>query len=227
MTEGAMTSDGRTGVPQRLEPLPRVQKPATVRRLGPVDASALTAQVARLSHEAWRREDGVKENRFPCFHHTRHVIFRFIAGNEDPRHFYSDPSWRVWSRWLLPPMTRAASVYGFAEPVFPKAMLARLEAGQWIDTHIDTNRDEPGSHPLVHKVHIPLQTEPGAVVTVRGASTHLAPGYAWEVNNLAPHGAFNGGTRDRIHFIFEVFEGAGRELVEGSGPPGQEIRTWT
>ena len=24
-----------------------------------------------------------------------------------------------------------------------------------------------------------------------------------------PHGAFNGGERDRIHFIFEVFEGAG------------------
>ena len=223
MTEGAMTSDGRTGVPQRLEPLPRVQKPATLRRLGPVDASALTARVARLSHEAWRREDAVKENRFRCFHHTRHVIFRFIVGNQDPRRFYSDLGWRVWSRWLLPPMTRAASIYGFAEPVFPKAMLARLEAGQRIDTHVD----RAGSNPLVHKVHIPLQTEPGAVVTVSGASTHLAPGYAWEVNNLALHGAFNGGTRDRIHFIFEVFEGAGRELFEDSRPPGQKIRTWT
>ena len=30
-----------------------------------------------------------------------------------------------------------------------------------------------------------------------------------------------------VHFIFEVFEGAGRGLFEDLGPPGREIRTWT
>ncbi len=220
MTKGAMTSDGRAGVPQPLEPLPRVQKPATVRCLGPIDASALAAQVARLSDEVWRREDADKWNRFFCFHHTRHIIFRFIGGNGDPRRFYSNPGWHFWSQWLLPLMTRTASIYGFAEPVFPKAMLARLEAGQRIDSHVDG----AGSNPLVHKVHIPLQTEPGAVLEVNGASTHLATGYAWEINNIVAHGVFNGGTRDRIHFIFEVFEGADRELFEDLRPQGQEMR---
>ena len=77
--------------------------------------------------------------------------------------------------------SRGAWANGFVEPAFPKAMLARLEAGQHIDT------DGGGSHPLVHKVHVPLQTNPRAWLTVDGA---------------------------RIHFIFEVFEGAGRAVQE-------------
>lgn len=52
----------------RLSP---VDKPAAVRRLGPVDATGLAAQVARLSDRAWQREDGVKENRYSCFHSSR------------------------------------------------------------------------------------------------------------------------------------------------------------
>ena len=44
---------------------------------------------------------------------------------------------------------------------------------------------------------------------VGSADFHLAARYAWEVNNLAPHGVFNGRERDRVHFIFEVFEEAG------------------
>ena len=93
-------------------------------------------------------------------------------------------------------------------------MLARLEAGRRIDLHVDGG----GSHPLVHKIHVPLQTDPRAVLTVGGTRVHLAPGHAWEVNNLVPHEAFNGGAHDRIHFVFEVFEGAGRRIVE-------EVRT--
>jgi hypothetical protein len=203
------------------EPLPRVEKAATVWRLVRVDAAALAALVGRLSDEAWRREDDLKENRFPCFHHTRHVVFRFITGNRDPRRFQSHLGWRIWSRWLLPLMTPVAAAYGFAEPVFPKAMLARLEAGQRIDPHADGG----GSNPLVHKVHVPLQTGPEAVLTVDGATTHLEAGYAWEVNNLARHDAFKGGARDRIHFIFEVFEGAGREVFEDIAPRTPAART--
>ena len=202
-----MRAGGAASTSARRPALPRVEKPATVRRLCPVDAAALAAQAARLSEGAWRREDGHKENRYLVFNQTRHIVFRFIAGNRDPRDFYSQPGWRVWRPWLQPLMDRVAGVYGFEEPVFPKAMLARLVAGQRIDDHCDGD----GSHPFVHKVHVPLQTEPEAVLTVGGVPVHLAPGHAWEVNNLAPHGVFNGGCRDRVHFIFELFEGRGCE----------------
>lgn len=198
-------------------PLPEVEKPAAVRRLAPVDAGALAAQVNRLSERAWQLGDSVKENRFPCFHHTRHLIFRFIEGNRDPRRFYSLPGWLVWRPLLLPLMTRAAAPYGLAEPVFPKAMLARLAAGRGIDAHVDGSPGGSDSNAFVHKIHVPLDTNPDAVMTVAGESFHLAAGYAWEVNNNVPHGAFNGGSEDRIHFIFEVFDGAGQRIEE-EGP---------
>lgn len=196
-------------------PLPRVRKPATVRCLGPVDARALAARAARLSARAWSLRDSGKENNSACFHHTRHIVFRFIESNRDPRRFYSWPGWRLWRALLLPVMERATASYRFREPVYPKAMLARLEAGQRIDLHLDVESDGlPDSHPFVHKIHVPLDTNPAAVVTVAGATVHLPAGSAWEINNLALHGASNGGARDRIHFIFEVFDGAGQQVTE-------------
>ena len=65
---------------------------------------------------------------------------------------------------------------------------------------------------------------PQATLTVRGEAFHLEAGYAWEVNNLAPHGAFNGGAHDRVHFIFEVMEGAGTRWVETrTAPPARVV----
>ena len=192
----------------RLRP---VEKPARVRRLGAVRIGPLRRQVARLSERVWRREDRAKENDYSCFHHTRHIVFRFIEGNRDPQRFYSNPIWAVWCPVLLPVMAQAAAPYGYARPVYPKAMLARLGAGHRIDRHVDGIRDGRGSHPFVHKIHVPLETESAAVLHVDGTDFHLEAGHAWEVNNLLEHGAFNGGERDRIHLIFEVFEGAWEE----------------
>ena len=196
--------------------LPRVEKPALVRCLGPVDVEALRAPVGRLSEKVWRQEDAAKENDYFCFTHTRHIVFRFIENNRTPLRYYSNPIWTVWQRLLLPVMAQAAAPFGYAEPVYPKAMLARLAAGHGIDQHVDGE----GSHPLTHRIHVPLQTNPRATLTVDGTDFHLEAGYAFEVNNLVPHSAFNGGEKDRIHFVFEVFEGAGHRGGPGSVASG-------
>ena len=186
-----------------------VEKPHAVRRLGVVDVAALAEQVARLSEAVWNQENAVKENDFFCFAHTRHVIFRFVAARRLGC-FYSMPIWHLWQRWLLPVMTQAAAPYGYAAPLFPKAMLARLDAGRGIEPH----RDCGGMNPLAHKIHVPLRTGPRATFTVRDQTLHMPAGQAFEVNNLATHSAFNGEPRDRVHLIFEVFDGAGMEWRE-------------
>lgn len=163
----------------------------------------------RLTENVWNRADASKDNDFPCFHHTRHILFRFIEGNRDARRFRSYPAWHIWSATLLPVMARASAPYRFASPVYPKAMLARLSAGHCIDRHIDG----PGSNLHTHKIHVPLATGPAAVLNVDGVDYHLRQAHAYEVNNLLPHGAFNGDSRDRIHFIFEVFD----DLKQGMG----------
>ena len=139
------------------EPLPRLKKPATVRRLVRVDAVALAALVGRPSDEAWRQEDAAWRNASPAFTTRGTSSSGSSWANLEPRRFQSHLSWGIWSRWLLPLITPVAAANGFAEPVFPKAILARLEAGQGIDRH----RDGGGSNPLVREVHIPLQTGPG------------------------------------------------------------------
>ena len=186
------------------KPPPEVEKPAFIRPLGPVDIEAMLSMVDRLGEKFWRREDEVKENAFFCFQHTRHIVFRFIENGGDARHFHSNLNWRFWRRILLPVMDQASAPYGYAERIYPKAMMARLAAGRGIDLHHDGH----SSNLHTHKIHVPLRTNPGATVTVKDADFHLATGQAYEVNNIAAHGAFNRGDSDRIHFIFEVFDAA-------------------
>ena len=77
--------------------LPKVEKPATVLDLGAVDVQALRARVERLSEKAWDLNNAHKWNDFDCFDHTRHVIFRFIHGNQSPlRRFAASPSRAGW-----------------------------------------------------------------------------------------------------------------------------------
>lgn len=181
-----------------------VLKPEYVRDLGPVDATPLAAMVARLSDTTWDREDARKENRFVGFHHTSHVIFRFTPGNRDASDYYDTPAWNVWRSLLQPVMDQAVQSYGFKSPAFPKAMLARLQAGHIIDRHLDGE----GSNLQAHKIHVPLQTNPHVVFSVKDRDFHLSAGHAWEVNNIDAHGVANNGAEDRIHFIFEVYDDA-------------------
>ena len=179
-----------------------VVKPALLRELGPVDTSELAALVARTSDAVWNLEDSRKENRFKVLRDTRHIVFRFIEGNRDPRRFYSNPIWDVWQRFLMPVMDAAVRPYQFRQPVFPKVMLARLAAGGVVDPHTDGQ----GSNLYTHKVHVPIQTNDRAWIDVGDQRFHLSPGLAYELNNLAPHGAENGGAIDRIHLILEVYD---------------------
>ena len=179
-----------------------VTKPKTLLRLGPVEIAPIMSLVARMSERAWDAENAVKENAFDCFHSTRHVVFRFTTGNARADVFTSSPSWVLWRSVLLPIMNAATESYGYAHRVYPKAMLARLEAGAVIDRHSDGG----GSNLMAHKIHVPLQTNPKATFTVGDACVHLERGVAYEVNNIAPHSAENFGDEDRIHLIFEVFD---------------------
>lgn len=180
-----------------------VKKPHGVRELQPVDVSRLQALVLRVSEEVWAMEDAGKENNFRCFHHTRHIIFRFIEGARDHRVWYERPLWQAWQGHLLPILHEASSSYRFERPVFPKVMLARLAAGHGIDRHVDG----AGPNLHTHKIHVPLQTSDQALFTVGDETFHLREGVAYEVNNLRPHAVINGGDVDRVHLIFEVFEG--------------------
>ena len=99
-------------------------------------------------------------------------------------------------------LAQAAQPYGYARPVFPRVMLARMAPGGVIHPHIDAN---PAAK-WPHKIHVPLSTNPGVVSFFGGEPHHFPKGAAVEVNNLGPHWVRNQGATDRVHLIFEVFD---------------------
>ncbi|HFD12775.1 MAG TPA: aspartyl beta-hydroxylase [Crenotrichaceae bacterium] len=184
-----------------LPNLQPVHKPATIKNLGSVNIEPLLLLLQKLPDSYWNNENRFKENKFQVFHSTQHIVFRFIENFMDPRVFYSEPSWKLFQHSLLPVMNEVAARYDYAHPQFPKAMLARLNAGANIDQH----KDNGNSNHYVHKIHVPLLSTP-KVKFLEGKQTFfLKPGNAYEVNNLIAHGVVNDSEQDRIHFIFELF----------------------
>ncbi len=102
----------------------------------------------------------------------------------------------------MPVMTAVAAHYDMAEPDFSKVMLARLAAGGKIDPHSDIGV----SNHLAHKIHVPLQTNEGVRFRVGAGNFRLEADKAYELNNVAVHSVVNGGTEDRIHLVFELFD---------------------
>lgn len=188
--------------PEAIGALSRVKKPAFVRHLTSVDIELLKAKVERLSETAWAKEDVAKPNSFPCFHHTQHILFRFIPDNRNAANFISYTNWPLWAPLLLPVIHAAIEPYNFARPVFPKVMFARLRAGG----HIDLHRDGGGANLYTHKIHVPLKTNDHVLFQFDSSEFQLHAGEAYEVNNITRHGGRNDGEDLRIHLVFEVFD---------------------
>lgn len=83
------------------------------------------------------------------------------------------------------------------------ASLATLNAivphGQ-IYTHVD-----PGDFFIQHhRVHLPLQTSAGAVMTIDDVEFHLEHGVFCEIDNVRPHSVVNDSDDYRVHLIIDL-----------------------
>ncbi len=181
---------------------PNPRKTHSIRRLGPVDVTALAQRVADIPEALWDAENADKPNRFEALGAARHIVFRFLPTMVDWREPYDRPLWEEWKDVLLPVMAQATAPYGYRAVDYPRVMLARLRAGAVIQPHKDSN----AAAKWPHKIHVPLTTNPRCAFFIDGQSFHLPVGEAAEVNNMGVHGVENLGDEDRIHLIFEMFD---------------------
>ena len=57
------------------------------------------------------------------------------------------------------------------------------------------------------RLHIPIYTNPGAIMVVDNVAKHLpADGSVWITNNTKYHNAFNGGEENRVHLVACVLD---------------------
>jgi hypothetical protein len=185
-----------------LSPAANPRKTTAVRKLGPVDITALRAAVLAIPEDVWDAENASKPNKFEVLDETRHIVFRFIDSPRDWRSSHDRPAWSQWRGLLEPVLAQAVRGYGYARGVFPRVMFARMPPGGVIHPHIDTN---PAAK-WPHKIHVPVTTNAGVVSCFGGGEHYFPPGEAVEVNNLGPHWVRNGGDTDRVHLIFEYYD---------------------
>lgn len=178
------------------------RKTETVRRLGTVDIARLREAVLAIPEEVWERENGDKPNRFDALDRTFHIPFRFVRDFDDWRVSDDMRLWQEWRELIEPALAQATAPYGYRRGAYPRIMLARMAPGGVIHPHRDGNP----SAKWPHKIHIPLQTNPGVTFEVDGVGYHMAEGEAVEVNNMAVHAVSNTGRTNRIHLIFEYYD---------------------
>jgi len=170
------------------------------RHLGSTDTSALLERAAGVSEETWVSENEGKPNKLNNLNDAQHIMFRYVDDFDhvfDSREF---PIWEEWKNSLLPIMEQAAATLGYADCRFPRVMLAKLPAGSKILPHTDKR----ASH-FIHKIHVPLVTNPGTIFHVGDQAMHIPAGDMVEVNNKRVHAVDNDGELDRIHLIFECY----------------------
>ncbi len=176
-------------------------KTAFYGHLGSTNVDDLVERVKNIPESLWETENEYKPNRFAQLNDTRHIIFRFPDGPESVFDFTDHETlWDEWQDDLLPIMEQAAKSLGYTDYRFPRVMLARLPAGGEISQHTDAL----ASH-YIHKIHVPLISNPDTFFDVGGKTEHLPVGEIIEVNNKRVHAVKNDGKEDRIHLIFECY----------------------
>ncbi len=178
------------------------RKTRAVRSLGPIDIAPVRDAICALPDEIWAGENAKKVNKYEALGATTHVLFRFVSDVADWRGSYDLPIWNEWRERIEPLMRKATEPYGYTRGAYPRIMLARMAPGGVIHPHVDANR----SAAWPHKIHIPIQTNPGVEFYVEPNTYHLEEGQAYEVNNRGPHAVKNNGAEPRIHLIFEYFD---------------------
>ncbi|MGW2282865.1 aspartyl/asparaginyl beta-hydroxylase domain-containing protein [Streptomyces sp. NPDC001770] len=85
---------------------------------------------------------------------------------------------------------------------FMYVRLARLEAHSYLWEHRDYAELSGRGR---HRLHVPLVTNPSAVLVTAGARVHMAAGSVWRLTPSQAHGVRNMTGPDRLHLIADVY----------------------
>ena len=91
------------------------------------------------------------------------------------------------------------------------ALYANLPPGKKVPLHTDhlENKVFTGEGDnylkLIHRIHIPIITNPGVFFKILGEKKHMKVGECWDINQNVLHEIWNEGTSNRIHLIVDMF----------------------
>ena len=176
--------------------------------IGKIDPEPLRELVTTISDEEWN-SDPFRQKRYEVHRDTQSVPLVF---DPDFRHSHPTrlPRLQDFEQALIPALGLVADHYEesdighalieeFGLGYFVRATLVRLVAGGSIAPHTDNNFSLVHSH----RVHVPIETNPGVEFTVGEETRSLAAGHVYEINNRRMHAVANTGDVDRVHLILD------------------------
>lgn len=111
------------------------------------------------------------------------------AGLED----FADTPWLAMAPYL------AKTIAAIPAPVRSVRLMA-LGSGAKVDEHRDSKF---GFQYGTLRLHVPIETNPGAVVVIDGVPRHWTAGQLWFGDFSRPHYVANSGNRPRIHMVID------------------------
>jgi hypothetical protein len=170
-----------------------------LRKLGPVDSTALRDAILAQDAAAWF-EDEYRQEAFEVHHATQSIVMLFVDIERWPDIVVRrEPGWPRIADAALPVMNDILSRCYPPGGTVIRAMAAKLVAGGKITPHTDKH---PSFH-HGHRIHVPITTNPRVRFMIDGRPYQFAVGEAYEINNQKTHSVMNKGTEDRITFIFD------------------------
>jgi Aspartyl/Asparaginyl beta-hydroxylase len=164
----------------------------------PVDAIA--AAMPDLASPLWDANPH-RQNKHIVHRQTRSIIFEWI----DDGWLQGQKAVVTHFAYPLPELTKAA--YACAEALNAlyrgkviRLMLTELVAHGKIARHADGGDGVV----LVHRCHVPVETNPGVQFIIDEIPHYLRPGKAYEFDNTRRHSVVNESDRPRIHLMCDI-----------------------
>lgn len=132
---------------------------------------------------------------------TKSIVFRFLV---DIDKVNSSVEYKMWPefRHFLEPIIAECQSFFEHETKLNRCCMAKLPAGADIPAHVDA----ASSFDNVHRIHIPLFTNPDVEFIVDRKRVIMDEDHAYEINNKLMHGVINNGDKDRIHLIIDLLK---------------------
>jgi hypothetical protein len=183
--------------------------PEPLVRVAACPVAALAAAMPGAPDPVWETER-FRQTSYPVHRLTRSILFEWL-----------DNDWRLGSpmtiqRYDYAPAALAAAVQDCAVRVlalYPGARLARatlaeLPAGAVIAPH----RDNGIAITAVHRIHLPVLTNPQVHFFIDRVSHYLEAGIVYEFDNTRLHAVENRSAERRVHLMLDLMPAA---LVTG------------
>ncbi len=171
-----------------------------VHYIGKIDVAPIRAYLATKTAAEWL-ENSLRQKQFAVHKDTQSLVLKWCENTSTDTPVETSRHFAECEHLLAPVLAQIQADYQYAKPVIRKAMFAKLRAGGEIVCHVD------GSVALrmVHRIHIPIVTNPGVHFYIDDIDHNFKEGEIVEFDNTRYHAVKNDSGEDRIHLIIDYY----------------------